>query len=326
MTLAVARRNRPAGPMTPGNTGAGHISGGLRQRRNAARRPLSAALLLAGGAALLTASCTRQPEAVAPATVPPPVLPPAMVPLPVEPPPGGPVNSGLERLEAAWHLRSALNVAALSCGRQANSAVVVNYNQFLRVQKAGLAQAFAAEQARYGPNARTVDTHMTRVYNYFAWPPAQAAFCTLSEEVALHMAAISPDLFLDAAPVALARLDTAFGRFAAAPPTPAPTPAPISPVTSATMLQAAPARPGNVAGWRVQLGSFSDQARAQAAWRQVSGHLPDIARLGPLYQKVAAPAPLVRLLGEQHMDRPEAQRLCAMAATSGFACLPVMSN
>lgn len=307
-------------PTAPGDAMAGCVSGSLLQRRSAARR-LPVALLLAGGVALLAASCARQP-ATAPAAVPSPALPPVAAPPPVEPPPGGPVNVGLDRLEVAWHLRSALNVAALSCGRQtAGGLIVGHYNQFLKTQNVGLAQAFAAERTQYGPDERAVDTHLTRIYNYFAWPPAQPAFCRMAPEITLQMANISPAQFLDAAPAALARLDTAF---IGTPATSAISVAPLPIATTSAKLQpATPAVQAEMALWRVQLGSFSDQGKAQAAWRQVSSHLPAIAHLGPLYQMVATPAPLVRLQGEQQVDKPEAQRLCALAAASGFACLPV---
>ena len=260
--------------------------------------------LLFGLAALtLIAACAKTPA-------PPPARPaPAPPPAAVTPPPGAEINRDLSQQEAIWHLRSALNVAALSCGSHAGDVMVQGYNRLLAAQKAELGKAFTAEQSRYGDAGRALDGHMTRVYNYFAWPPGQQAFCAAAKEVVTELAAMDPAAFAAAAPVALQQLDTALA-------TPGATPAAMA--TRAAPAVAAATAPD----WRIQLGAFTGQAKAEAAWDKISGHSPEIAALQPRFEPVPG-KPLVRLQVDQRISRANAVRLCAIAAASGFDCFPV---
>jgi hypothetical protein len=187
-------------------------------------------LLLASAAMLLNGCARRAPEvAVAPPAPPPPVV--VAAPRPVPPlgaaatltiPPAMPdggyatVNRALSADAALWHLRSALNVAALQCD-VADPTGVARYNQLLKVHAARFAAAHRALTAEYraggGDWQDRFDDSMTRVYNYFAQPPVRAQFCA----TALPMLAQVADLpagGLDAfAAPGLASLDQPFVDF-----------------------------------------------------------------------------------------------------------------
>lgn len=115
-------------------------------------------------------------------------------------------------MERVWHLRAALNVAALQCARSSASPLVKDYNLILTRHRAVLAQAYAAKQARFqqaGGKAwqKAMDRHMTQLYNHWAWPPAQDRFCAAATEAARRAALVAPDGFAAYAPRALAAVD-----------------------------------------------------------------------------------------------------------------------
>jgi len=128
------------------------------------------------------------------------------------------VNHGLSPAQMAWHVRAALNVAALGCRDVAEPETVAAYNAMLGRQKMSLAAADAAVKAqyraRYGADwdARH-DRDMTRVYNFFAQPPAQTGFCRVARDVLAEVASISPEQFVAFAADALPRLEAPFTDF-----------------------------------------------------------------------------------------------------------------
>ncbi len=128
-------------------------------------------------------------------------------------------NRGMTGQQALWHVRMALNVAALSC-RDAADVMGVEYNRMLRIHAAPLAQANSVADAaytKYGANALTVrDKVYTVVYNYFALPPAQKAFCPTARAVVTTINGLTPDAFLAYAPQALEMLEKPFQDFWAA--------------------------------------------------------------------------------------------------------------
>jgi hypothetical protein len=258
-------------------------------------------------ALLLVAACTGggpRPAAVAPAA------PPAFG------APGADVHAGMGPGEQGWHLRAALNVAALSCGRR-NPALVASYNRMLARQRQPLAAAYAAEVARSqrqpGAWQPQLDLHMTRLYNYYAWPPAQAGFCAAAAPVATEAAALDPAGYAAFAGPALERLERPFrgtppAVIAAAPAPPAPTIAARAPAPT---------------GWRIQIGAYRGQPAAEAAWQQLRRRSPEFAALAPRYEPVPRRAPLVRLQLGLAGGQGEAVRMCALVAAAGYACLPV---
>ena len=263
---------------------------------------LCRAPLLATLALLAACAKTPAPPPARPAPAPPPAV--------LQPPPGAEINRDLTQQEAVWHLRSALNVAALSCGSHAGDAMVTGYNRLLVAQKAELAKAFAAERDRYGDAGRALDGHMTKVYNYFAWPPGQQAFCMAAKDAVAELAAMEPATFAAAAPATLERLNVALATPGVA--------------QQAMAMRAAPmAALAKTPEWRIQLGAFTGQAKAEAAWATISGHSPEIKALQPRFEPVPGRPELVRLQVDQHISRTDAVRLCALAAASGFDCFPV---
>lgn len=244
------------------------------------------------------------------------------------------INDGLERDEAVWHLRSALNVAALSCVGTGSAALVANYNALLSQQKSVFATGYAAENARHraGGNA-ALDGHMTKLYNYFAQPPAQAAFCAVARDVANEARSVAAAAFPAFAVSALARLDRPFDDFYRAyagyqrdlaawqngARTAKTVAAPMALAASAAPQRVAPVR----GDWRIQLGAFSGQAAAEAAWSKIRSRMAGVASFTPRFDAVPG-KPLMRVQVGPVTDRAGAIRLCAAAASAGFDCFPVV--
>jgi hypothetical protein len=169
----------------------------------------------------LNACATRQVEVAAT----PPPAPAPLGPMP-QPPAGGYAgmttparqadgsyatpNRDLDAAAAVWHLRVALNVAALGCRGAEGAAITAGYNTMLTRDKAALARANAATIKAAGGQA-AYDEAMTQLYNYFAQPSAKAAFCAAAASVTTMLAGAAT---IDAAaPAALAALDRPFTDF-----------------------------------------------------------------------------------------------------------------
>jgi hypothetical protein len=94
--------------------------------------------------------------------------------------------------EAVWHLRAGLNVAALSCRGRGRTPVAGSYAQLLSRHRSLLAQAYAAEQRRYG---KGFDRHQTQLYNRFSNQNNPVRFCGSAAGVAKRAVAMdSPSL------------------------------------------------------------------------------------------------------------------------------------
>jgi len=239
------------------------------------------------------------------------------------------VNSALSDTEAMWHLRSALNVAALSCDRTGKTGITASYNRMLGRQRKALASAYKAEGARFGSVGAT-DAHVTQVYNFFAQPPAQSRFCAAASSVAAEAAALPAEKLADFAPGALDRLTRPFtdfydeyaryrialaawekGDHRAAQP--------------ALAMRAAPANAApSAAGppWRIQLGAYSGDRAAREAWTTIRSRMKGASDFEPHYEGVPA-SRLVRIRIGPVTDRSQAIALCAAAAGAGLDCLPV---
>ncbi len=297
------------------------------------------ALVAATCAVLLLAGCGRKPVKTAP--TPPPAadqprpLPPSGAPeglrLPESDGRGGyrTVNSDISVTETLWHLRSALNVAALSCDRSGKTGITTNYNALLGRQRKQLAAAYKAEASRFG-SASATDAHVTQVYNFFAQPPAQPAFCAAAKGAAAEMAALAPETLDTAAPAALARLIQPFtdfyrayadyrlaladwektGRSGNAKPV-----ARMASLSTAVTSSAGPP-------WRIQLGAYSGDRAARDAWARIRQRMTAANDFTPDYEAVPA-SPLVRIRIGPITDRNQAIALCAAAAGAGLDCLPV---
>lgn len=278
------------------------------------------------GLALLLAGCARQPDKVA-------TTPPAPEPAWPQMPSAG-MHDDLEKMEAIWHLRAALNVAALSCASR-HGQIVSHYNAVLARHKTVLAAAYTAEtdsaRATHGAAYKpALDAHMTKLYNYFAWPPAQEAFCREAAAVAAEAAEVKPAAFEAFSPAALARIDRAFTtppaarHIAAAEPPPAKKAKAVQTASLAASPVAAASTPaGKAPAWRIQVGAFTGQRAAEAAWARVQTQSPGLATYQPYYEQVPARPQLVRLQLGAGDNRASALRLCALAAAAGLECLPV---
>ena len=264
-------------------------------------------IALAATLALLAACSTRSP---APAPEP---SRPAPAPAPLSP-----IHQNLSPLDSVWHVRAGLNVAALSCAQRVGPGIVTDYNAFLKAKKALLAEAYEALSAEYrargGNWQRTLDTDMTKLYNHFASPTAQAGFCDAAAAEVKRAIAASPDERQAWAVDALARLDKPFTQ---------PQMAAIAARAAPMGLMSAPAASAAVpAGWRIQLGAFGSKAKAEAAWESLSTRSTELGRLTPHFEPVPG-QPLTRLQVKGVDSQSDAIRLCAHAAAAGFDCFPV---
>jgi cell division septation protein DedD len=259
------------------------------------------------------------------------------------------INSGVSDKEAIWHFRAALNVAALSCTDQ---SIRDNYNRMLKSRKAVFAAAYAAETSRLHGSA--LDQHQTRLYNFFAQPPAKIGFCRAADIEASQAASVSAGEFPAYAVKALDRLEAPVTAFYAAyeryrrelaewkanPHKPAavmmasaeakPTAIYRQASTRAMTADAAPAekvarkKEGDAGNsWRVQIGAFSGQSAAEAAWKRARDKVPGMAGYKPSYEPVPGKPSMVRLQLAMADGRDGAQKLCATAAANGVNCLPV---
>lgn len=183
---------------------------------------------ISAGAALSLAGCVTPPPP------PPPTVRPPVVTIPARPiPPNGAATGfavpfkdaygnyptpsiGLGRDETLWHMRMALNVAALTC--DPNGPTTGLYGQFLTIHAKPLAAANKAEdqlfKTQYGKNAvKERDTHMTNTYNFYSLPPVTPDFCRAANDVLMAANATPSATILDYAPTGLAALDRAFTNF-----------------------------------------------------------------------------------------------------------------
>ena len=184
-----------------------------------------APIVLAFFAVATLAGCARHQRVVAIADTAAPVAPPRPI-LAAEngaviPPPRAPdgryrtINYDLGPLQTAWHLRAALNVAAIGCRGAADATLAPSYNAMLSSKKTVLADADHFVQTHFrAASTRTWqadhDAYMTRLYNFFAMPAAKAAFCAAADAVAPQAAAVAPDAFVSYAAVALPQLEAPF--------------------------------------------------------------------------------------------------------------------
>ena len=130
-------------------------------------------------------------------------------------------NRDLSTDQTVWHVRVALNVAALGCRGTADGATAAAYNALLAAEQVPLASAVTATRAlyhsRHGAAAEArYDDDMTRLYNFFASPPAHDGFCTVAAALLDEARGVAPDRFATFAAHALPLLEAPFTRFFAA--------------------------------------------------------------------------------------------------------------
>ncbi|RYY24467.1 MAG: hypothetical protein EOP62_16570 [Sphingomonadales bacterium] len=118
-------------------------------------------------------------------------------------------NRNLSEAATIWHVRSALNVAVLTCSQ--GTVLAGEYNQLLRVHRAPLKKAHADLSAE--ARGTDLDAAMTRVYNYFSQPPAQRDFCPVARALLAEAVVTPPSDLAAFAQAALPKLDAPFTAF-----------------------------------------------------------------------------------------------------------------
>jgi hypothetical protein len=126
-------------------------------------------------------------------------------------------NRALSTAAATWHLRAALNVAALACRSAADAGMVDRYNAMLTVQKDALANAQTALSAEYraggGDWQDRYDDAMTRLYNYFSQSFVRDRFCAAAAQTLADATTVQPAGFATFAAERLPALDRPFTDF-----------------------------------------------------------------------------------------------------------------
>eukprot|EP01037_Dinobryon_pediforme_P031663 gene31663-36264_t len=128
----------------------------------------------------------------------------------------------LSAAETVWHMRAALNVAALACRGAEGEDTVRLYNAMLHDAAAPLAEAAAGTEQAYRKRFAAQwqdaeDGAMTRLYNGFAVQNGHEAFCATAHTVLRGISSIEPSDFANFAAAALVRLEAPFTAAAPAP-------------------------------------------------------------------------------------------------------------
>ncbi|WP_332819890.1 hypothetical protein [Sphingopyxis sp.] len=127
-------------------------------------------------------------------------------------------NRDLAGHDAFWNLRIALNVAAIGCRGPASYQLIADYNRIIARHSPLIRSAETAVIARLGRETgtngiSTRDKVSTRLFNYFAQPPAQREFCRVAGSIAQQAGAMEAAPLLSMAPAMLAQLDQPFVDF-----------------------------------------------------------------------------------------------------------------
>jgi hypothetical protein len=180
---------------------------------------------------MLIAGCAHR-AATPIAVAPPPVSQPApiTVAMPVGASPNMPIpapladgsyptpSRGLSAQGAVWHLRVALNVAALACRGPSGDTIATRYNALLNGRRAAFAgaqdTAFKEMRASGAKDPQDAwDDAMTRLYNHYALAPARDGFCAAADRVLNALPGVGADGLASYAPSGLAELDRPFVDF-----------------------------------------------------------------------------------------------------------------
>ncbi|WP_235303492.1 hypothetical protein [Sphingopyxis sp. MWB1] len=190
---------------------------------------LSRKIIIAGLLATVAACAPKPPPPPPPPPPEPEVIPPRPLPpgnasltqiLPARDVEGRFVtaNSNVTGDRAYWQLKIGLNVAAIGCRGVEEPTLVAAYNDIIKnhaktiraTEKAVISQ-LSKETGTNGVAAR--DRMSTQLFNYFAQPPAQRAFCPRANEIAQLVSTTPAAQIVEQAPALLARLDEPFHDF-----------------------------------------------------------------------------------------------------------------
>ena len=186
---------------------------------------------LISGLALIVSGCAPRPIPIQP---PPPIV--FVTPPPPSMPAGGYVgmkipaklkdgkyftpNLNNTDSAAVWHLRNALNVAALGCDLE-GGGIVDAYNAWIKTHAAVIDRYYQAlirewQEPGWIDWQRVYDDDQTRIYNFYAQPAMRATFCAAARLEVTQVGQISDEDLPTFARAALVRLDKPFVDFYAA--------------------------------------------------------------------------------------------------------------
>lgn len=190
--------------------------------------------LLAGAALGLTlaalAGCAPKPAPPPPppkpvVVIPPMPAPPMNAPLEMTIPPldaqgvRHTVNYGISTSQAVWNLRSAYNVAALTCIEAEYAPILDGYKRFLKVYAKPLDKANkeidSSFRTQHVGRAATVarESYQTQVYNFFSLPPVDSGFCKAAMDVSTELLTVDATQFEAYSFTGLAKLEAPFKEF-----------------------------------------------------------------------------------------------------------------
>jgi hypothetical protein len=226
--------------------------------------------VVAVAAIAAVAACASRPKEVA-VVMPPPE--PAPVPVHVTPP-ITPINRGLSPAATVWHMRVALNVAALACRGAQEAVIVQRYNAMLANHKTMLASAETQLSDQYraggGDWQDRYDDAMTKLYNFFSQAQARDAFCTAAAATLAETERLGPGELQMFAAAVLPTLDAPFAEMLAPRPMIAVAAPVTAPVVGAAPIAAAPVAtrvaavaPAAVVGPRVSSPASGATTRAE---------------------------------------------------------------
>ena len=191
---------------------------------------LSRKIIVAGLLASVAACAPKPPPP------PPPPPPPVVVVIPPRPlPPGNAsltqilpgraidgrfvtANSNVTGDRAFWQLKIGLNVAAIGCRGLEESTLVSAYNNIIKTHGKVIKSTEKSVITQLGKDNKNNgiaprDRLSTQLFNYFAQPPAQRAFCSRANEIAQVVSSTPTAQLVEQAPAHLARLDEPFNEF-----------------------------------------------------------------------------------------------------------------
>ncbi|WP_375271032.1 hypothetical protein [Sphingomonas sp.] len=184
---------------------------------------------LLAGLALAVSGCAtapvQPPAVVATLTPPPPTMPPGGyvgMKNPTKLADGSYFTPNLDNTDqaAVWHLRNALNVAALGC-QQAGGGVMEPYNTWIETHAGVLDRYYRAyirewQEAGWFDWMRVYDDNQTRIYNFYAQPAMRRSFCAAARQEIAAVSQVADDDLPTFARASLLRLDRPFVTFYAA--------------------------------------------------------------------------------------------------------------
>ena len=128
------------------------------------------------------------------------------------------INRDIGPLETVWHVRAALNVAALSCTGPTYARIVDDYNGFIKRNASRLRSANSAIIAKYrreiGRGYKNAhDRHQTSLYNYWSFSPLRRQFCDQAVQVSQRASQVGSSELNNFGAQALADLEKPFTDF-----------------------------------------------------------------------------------------------------------------